>query len=142
MKSLTRLVYRSHSCISHDDTPALDAIFKVSVRNNARDRITGALALPDGKFVQTIEGETQVLDALMERLHADPRHEDLTVLGRWPISARLFGGWAMARPDPTPLTDQAFRIMTEVGSGAQVVGLLVNMTQHAEGAFFGVPAIR
>lgn len=136
MKALTRLVYRSHSCIPHDDTPALDAIFRVSLRNNARDRITGALALPDGKFVQTIEGESRSLEALMDRLYADPRHEDVIVLGRWPISARLFSGWAMARPDPAPLGSQAFRIMTDVGSGAQVVGLLATMTQHAEGSFF------
>lgn len=143
MKGLIRLVYRSESCISHDDVPALDAIFRVSVRNNSRDRITGALALPDGKFVQTIEGEPRVVEALLERLRSDSRHTNLAVLGTWPISARLFGGWAMARPDPVPLAEQAFRIMTDVGSGAQVVGLLATMTQNGDqGSFFGVAPVR
>lgn len=143
MKALIRLVYRSESCISHDDGPALDAIFRVSVRNNSRDRITGALALPDGKFVQTIEGDPLVVNSLLERLRADSRHTNLMVLGNWPISARLFGGWAMARPDPEPLAEQAFRIMTQVGSGAQVVGLLATMTQNGDqGTFFGASSVR
>tara|TARA_R110000764_G_scaffold50814_1_gene111559 strand:- start:31 stop:462 length:432 start_codon:yes stop_codon:yes gene_type:complete len=131
MKSLTRLVYRSDSCISHDDTAALDEIFRVSLRNNARDGLTGALALPDGKFIQAIEGEQAPLEALMARLQADDRHTNITMLGSWPITARLFRGWAMARPDPTPLGEQAFRIATDVGSGAQVAGLLIDLVETA-----------
>ena len=56
-KDLIRLVYRSKSCIAHDDVAEFDAIFKVSRRNNKLNGITGALALRDGKFVQSIEGE-------------------------------------------------------------------------------------
>ena len=126
---LCRLVYRSESLIDHGEFPALDAIFRDSLRNNRRDKITGALALPDGKFVQVIEGRRRDLDALMVRLQADVRHTNIAVLGNWPIAARLFPGWAMARPDPTPLTDQAFRIVTEDGSGVQVTGILLGMTR-------------
>ena len=143
MKSLTRLVYRSESRISHHDTPALDAIFRVSLKNNARDHITGALALPDGKFVQVIEGAIAAVDSLMARLQADERHSHINILGQWPITARLFGNWAMARPNPDPLGEQTFRIITDVGSGAQVVGLLVNLIDHAQrDTLFGVPVIR
>lgn len=123
-RTLHRLVYRSDSNISHDDRPALRAIFETSLLNNRRDKITGALALPDGKFVQVLEGGRGAVSALMERLAADSRHSGITILGEWPITARLFTGWAMAHPDPEPLDLQAFRIMTSVGSGAQVVGLL------------------
>ena len=126
-KTLRRLVYRSESCISHEDVAGLDAIFRVSIRNNARDNITGALALPDGKFVQSLEGEEACLNRLMDRVRADVRHENIEVLGEWPIQARLFAGWAMARPDPTPLTDQAFRIVTQDGTGAQVTGILLDL---------------
>ena len=136
-KSLCRLVYRSESCVPHDDTRALDAIFKASVRNNKRDRITGALALPDGKFVQVIEGRKGELDALMLRIVADDRHTDVTVLGQWPIQDRLFAEWAMARPDPTPLSEQAFRIITEDGTGAQVIGLLMGLTDLPRTSRFG-----
>jgi hypothetical protein len=129
---LRRLVYRSESCISHDDVPALDAIFRVSIRNNKREGITGCLALPDGRFVQVIEGSDGRVNWLMERISADSRHQNIAVLGDWPIRARLFSGWAMARPDPTPLSDQAFRIATQHGSGAQVTGILLTLMDDVD----------
>jgi len=125
---LRRLVYRSESCVPHDDVDVLNAIFKVSVHNNMRDGITGALALPDGIFVQALEGEEDAVSALLARIRADDRHRNMVILEDGPIDARLFGGWAMARPDPTPLNEQAFRIITEVGTGSQVVGLLFNLS--------------
>ena len=127
-RNLCRLVYRSESRIDHNDAVALDGIFRASLRNNIRDRITGALALPDGKFVQVIEGRKRNLDALMGRIRADDRHTNLVVLVDWSISDRLFAGWAMARPDPEPLSRQAFRIATEDGSGVQVTGILLGIT--------------
>lgn len=133
---LRRLVYRSESRIDHYDSVALDAIFRISLTNNKRDRITGALALPDGKFVQAIEGVGRDLDALMVRLRVDKRHQNLAILGEWVITARLFPGWAMARPDPTPLSQQAFNIVTKNGSGAQVTGILVDMTKGPVAAWF------
>lgn len=133
--TLRRVVYRSSSCISHDDVAALDAIFKASVHNNKRDGITGALALPDGTFVQALEGEVETLSKLMDRIRSDHRHDNIVVLFDEPIQARLFVGWAMARPDPTPLSDQSFRIMTEVGSGSQVVGLLLTLSDTPDCLF-------
>lgn len=133
---LRRLVYRSDSMINHGDTPGLDAIFRASLRNNRRDRITGALALPDGKFVQVIEGRPADIDALMVRLRADDRHENLVVLGEWPVAARLFAGWAMARPDPEPLGQQAFRIITEDGSGVQVTDILLGLSDRLPETLF------
>ena len=127
MKDLCRLVYRSESRIDHNDAAGLDRIFRTSVTNNLRDRITGALALPDGKFVQVIEGARREVEALMVRVRADNRHFNVVVLGDWSITARLFEGWAMARPDPEPLSNQAFRIVTEDGSGVQVTGILLGM---------------
>lgn len=131
-KNLLRLVYRSDSCIAHDDVTGLNAIFKTSIRNNKRDGITGALALPDGTFVQVVEGDKDKVDLLMKRIRLDRRHEGVTVLGEWAIQARLFRGWEMARPDPTPLTQQSFRIVTENGSGAQVTTILLDLMSKAE----------
>ncbi|MFN3538378.1 MAG: BLUF domain-containing protein, partial [Brevundimonas sp.] len=87
---------------------SLAEIFRASVTNNRRDGITGCLAVPDGKFVQVIEGARSTVEALIGRLRADDRHRNLTVLGEWPIANRLFNGWAMAQPDPTPLSAQSF----------------------------------
>ena len=86
--------------------------------------------MPDGRFVQAIEGSLKALDALMVTLSLDVRHSDIVILGDWPITARLFPGWAMAHPDPTPLDAQSFRIITEDGSGAQCTGLLLGLMQN------------
>ena len=125
--NLRRVVYRSHSCIAHDDVVELDKIFRVSLRNNKRDQLTGGLALPDGKFVQVIEGPAPRVDDLISRLRSDVRHTNISPLGDWPVSARLFTGWAMARPDFRPINEQAFRVATVDGSGAQVVNLMASL---------------
>lgn len=41
-KTLIRLVYRSKSLMTPDDTTTVKAIFETSRRNNKRDRITAA----------------------------------------------------------------------------------------------------
>lgn len=124
---LRRVVYRSVACIPHDDVSGRNAIFRSSLINNQREGITGCLAQPDGHFVQVIEGETRRVGVLLERIRADPRHEQLTILGEWIVSGRLFSGWAMARPDPTPLSQQAFKVCTVDGSGVQVTSALLGL---------------
>ena len=136
-KSLTRLVYRSRSLVAPDDTTAVKAIFEVSRRNNKRDRITGCLAQPDGHFTQVVEGPGVAIDALMARVAADPRHDDIVILGRWPAPGRLFEAWVMAIPDRTPLKEQSFRIINETGTGAQVVSVLLELTKRP-GSLYGI----
>lgn len=133
---LYRCVYRSDSLIDHQDVVALDSIFTTSTRNNRRDRLTGALALPDGKFVQVIEGKRALVDALMLRLRGDDRHENVTVLGEWAVRARLFAGWSMARPDVRRLDAQEFRIVTEAGSGAAVTAVLIAIAEGSVAALY------
>ncbi len=38
----------------------------------------------------------------------------------------------MARPDPTPLSQQSFRIVTENGTGAQVTSILLDLMSKTE----------
>ena len=80
----------------------LDAILESARRNNGRLGITGVLILSDDVFFQIIEGEAEVLDGLLERILADPRHEDAKVFRREPIDKRSFGEWKMAYVAPTP----------------------------------------
>lgn len=124
---LKRVVYRSLAHLLPDDVAGRDVIFRKSVSNNRRDHITGCLAQPDGHFVQVIEGAKSKVDALMDRIKADARHENVTILGEWTVQNRLFRGWAMARPDPTPMNDQSFRVCTENGSGVQVTSVLLGL---------------
>lgn len=85
--------------------------------------------------MQVVEGAGAKIDALMERIAADPRHKDIAILGRWSTPGRLFDTWAMARPDSTPLQEQSFRIINETGTGAQVVSALLGLTKRAESLY-------
>jgi hypothetical protein len=115
--------------LASDDAGAIDALFRTSVQNNKRDGINGCLAQPDGHFVQVIEGNEGRVGRLMERIRADARHNAVDVLGQWSIPAPLFTGWAMARPDTTPLADQQFKIIDQVGSAAQVTSVLLSLVE-------------
>ncbi len=66
---LERVVYVSRATSPHAEAMLnLIQILAVSQRNNARDEITGALALSRGRFLQVIEGRPSDLDRLLKRL--------------------------------------------------------------------------
>lgn len=129
---LLRVVYRSRSTLHPDNVEELDKIFRKALANNRRDKLTGCLAHPDGHFVQVIEGEKKAVDNLLRRLEADQRHTEVSILGRWSSRARLFTGWAMARPDLTPLHQQSLRIINEIGSGSQVTAIMLTLVERNE----------
>ena len=63
---------------------------------NEQHHITGALVYGDGQFMQVMEGEEAVLQALYERIVQDPRHHDVRTLAEGPIARRSFAQWSMA----------------------------------------------
>ncbi len=81
---------------------ALAEILGESERNNRRDGLTSALMRHDGQFLQVIEGRRSDIDRLMDRLRADPRHENLRLLSDQPVTARRFGAWPMILAELTP----------------------------------------
>ena len=125
--SLNRLVYRSVSSVSSGHDRAFEEIIKISARNNQRDGLTGALVLLDGCFVQVLEGRRARVDALMRRVMDDPRHRELVVLGDWPITARLFAGFSMARLDPMVLSPETAKFVTEGRCGYQLTSTLAGL---------------
>lgn len=110
MPQLQRLIYRSEATGRTDSLLNVATILGEAQRNNARIGLTGALAAHDGRFLQVVEGESGILDALLRRLAVDPRHRDLVILDRVDIAARRFSDWSMANatisPDKAPLLDQ------------------------------------
>lgn len=73
----------------------LEDIVATAARNNALRDLTGMLMFADGQFMQMLEGEEAVVEALLDRLRQDPRHEGLTVLERAAIEQRSFADWSM-----------------------------------------------
>ena len=101
-EALERLVYCSRACVDTASLQAISELLGVSQRNNIRDGLTGALAINEGWFLQVVEGSTQALDNLLRRLAADPRHADVEVLSRRPVTGRLFPDWSMVAARITP----------------------------------------
>lgn len=96
------------------------------------NNISGCLAQSEGNFIQVIEGETRKVDALMDRLGADPRHTDIVILGRWNTHSRIFARWAMARPDLRPLSEESIRLLSDQASGALVSALLFGLVESGD----------
>ncbi len=73
----------------------LDQLLTNCRRNNAAASVTGALLYHNGYFMQLIEGQLDAINAIYDRIQADPRHEVLSVLFEDEISARFFPDWTM-----------------------------------------------
>lgn len=74
---------------------ALTELLHLCRERNRRAGVTGLLLHRSGSFIQTIEGDDHVVQALFEKIHADRRHRQVTELARTPISNRLFPQWSM-----------------------------------------------
>ena len=94
--NLERVLYTSRARGNSDSLLMQVDILATSQRNNARDELTGALLIHDGRFLQVLEGAAQDLDRLMTRLAGDPRHDEVVVIERKPIPARGFSASAVS----------------------------------------------
>lgn len=92
--ALYRLVYVSTARIGLDDSD-VEAILEASRRNNAAHHVTGLLAYNGANFMQLIEGPTDAVLALYERLGRDDRHFGLVKISGEPVETRVCGDWAM-----------------------------------------------
>jgi hypothetical protein len=90
---VTQLIYLSEP-FGYDDA-ILSAILATARRNNARDGITGALICRQDIYLQLIEGDAALIDALFARIAVDDRHLAVTLLSRSDAPDRLFPDWAM-----------------------------------------------
>ena len=93
-----RLIYRSRNRIPPEDRRReLGELFSAARSHNKKNGITGALLLSDDSFVQTLEGEQDVVQALLDRIRADTRHDELEILDTGLVDGRVFARWAMAK---------------------------------------------
>jgi len=106
---LIRIVYFSENRLGlvrrHSKIAELQA---VAIARNGENEITGALVYDDEWFVQVLEGEAQMVEATMQRIAKDPRHANVAVISRKPISERRFGKWSMGFAERNPRTEVYF----------------------------------
>lgn len=91
---LMQLIYTSTASRDFSEEE-LAGILKNAVKNNKQRNVTGLLLFTKGTFMQVIEGEPDVIDALFKTISADPRHRDIEQHVLNPIREREFCEWHM-----------------------------------------------
>lgn len=91
---LIQLTYASR-CVHALGPADVKDILAASQRNNSRLGVTGALCLNHGIFLQQLEGDRMVVNALYHQILKDPRHRDTAILDLSEIAHRQFTGWSM-----------------------------------------------
>jgi Sensors of blue-light using FAD len=71
----------------------IEDILIVSVANNRRDDVTGALIHDGTWFAQVLEGAEGAVAATFERILRDPRHTDIRLVKLQTVADRRFAGW-------------------------------------------------
>jgi hypothetical protein len=77
---------------SEDD---LTGLLSVSVKNNTNNKVTGILLYHQGNFIQLLEGGEQSIRNTFNRISADNRHKDITIIANGQLQQRNFPEWAM-----------------------------------------------
>jgi hypothetical protein len=96
---MMRLIYFSRHRLDqwYDDRDrGIGDILAMSIANNQRDNITGALICDDQWFVQALEGAERDVSATFERILRDQRHRDVSLVTMEAVSERRYRGLAMA----------------------------------------------
>lgn len=91
---LWQLIYTSHATDAFSETE-LGAILAASHANNPPQGLTGILLYSDGRFIQVLEGARDAVEALYERIKADPRHEAVRRVITREVAQRDFADWSM-----------------------------------------------
>ena len=96
MMGLFQLIYQSQALVPFE-APALTGLMAQARAFNRECRVTGLLLYtPDGRFMQVLEGEENVVRALyFNHIALDPRHYNCRVLAEGSCLYRSFADWSM-----------------------------------------------
>lgn len=98
---LVQCIYCSASTNAALTEQSLQEILAKSRQNNAGLDVTGMLLYDSGSFIQVLEGDRPVVEALFEKINRDRRHDRVTKLVLEPIEKRAFAEWSMGYPRVT-----------------------------------------
>lgn len=93
--TLRQLIYCSDAC-EPMETPALQSILDGARSRNAELGITGMLLYSNGRFLQVLEGDADLVDVLYAKIANDPRHGHVRTVMSRSIKERDFPNWSMA----------------------------------------------
>jgi hypothetical protein len=112
MKSLINVIYASRSTEDFHEHEIPDLLKQVRIAN-AKQELTGMLLYIGGSFLQVLEGQAEMVEAVFGAIRRDRRHTQLTLIAREPISERAFEGWTMIHKTLDPV--EAGELIGEAG---------------------------
>lgn len=108
------LVYRSTAQLAFKTVDVKEMLEKARI-SNSRDNITGCLLYYEGEFIQYLEGNQIKVLNLFDKIKADKRHKDISILAHGLTDSREFKDWEMAYADYFGDNDQInyFRLLLD-----------------------------
>lgn len=101
MSDLLHCIYTSTGNTDLPSAELAELLRRARLRNESLG-ITGMLLYSNGSFMQVLEGEEAVVDAMYARISTDQRHHHVTLIIREPIQKRTFGDWSMGFFEAAP----------------------------------------
>jgi len=89
-----QLGYASAATHPFSDEELVELLAKSRASNAERD-VSGLLLYHEGSFLQVLEGERSVVEAVFDKIGKDPRHTDKLLLFRREGVERCFDEWTM-----------------------------------------------
>ena len=74
---------------------ALLSLLQQCLANNESSGVTGMLLYGNDTFLQVLEGDEAVLEAVIDKIRKDPRHSRIHFLYRKPLERRQYADWSM-----------------------------------------------
>jgi Sensors of blue-light using FAD len=100
---MLQVIYSSAATVPFSELE-LTLLLRGARANNTKLGVTGMLLFQDGSFLQVVEGDEPVVEALLQKIGRDERHSGVNTLLRREVEARHFGDWAMGFVSPKYLT--------------------------------------
>ena len=97
--------------------------------NNRKQNVTGLLLYGNGTFLQTIEGEEDVIDELIGYIRDDDRHAEIQMLHRIEIPERQYSEWSMGFDE---VSDESLQEVEGLRDFGAVDFNFKNLTGNAE----------
>ena len=102
---LFQLIYTSGATRELKDVELARLLLAARSANAARD-VSGILLYDAGSFMQVLEGERDVVQAVYERIKKDPRHTRVRILLQRPVENRQFRDWSMGFVDVKQIAER------------------------------------
>jgi hypothetical protein len=96
----------------------------LSIVEQARDRnwaegVTGGLLYSGERFAQYIEGPSASIDAIMQAIRGDDRHEQIFTFFDEPVEERKFEDWSLAYNGHSSYVNKQIAQMPEAAPGPE-----------------------